>query len=98
MSTFHVYILQCADDSYYIGLTEDVEERLSRHNAGTAAAWTAARLPVSLAYSEAFDDLQLAAAREEQLQGWSRAKKAALITRDARTLKSLSRCRTQHPA
>jgi putative endonuclease len=93
--TLHVYMLQCADSSYYVGISEDLHARVERHNAGTAAAWTAARLPVKLVHSETFNDLQTAVARETQLKGWSRAKKAALAEGNHRALKSLSRCRTQ---
>jgi predicted GIY-YIG superfamily endonuclease len=95
VSTIYVYILQCADDSYYVGLTEDLQSRVTRHNAGTAAAWTACRLPVTLVHSEPFDDLQRAVARETQLKGWSRVKKAALIAGNQHALKALSRCRAQ---
>ena len=93
--TIHVYILQCADGSYYVGLTEDLTDRVQRHNAGTAATWTACRSPVTLVYSEQFDEFQRAVAREAQLKGWSRAKKEALIRRSLDTLKQLSRPRMQ---
>jgi predicted GIY-YIG superfamily endonuclease len=93
---FHVYMLQCADASYYVGLTEDLPTRVDRHNAGTAAKWTACRLPVTLVYSEQFDDLRDAAAREEQIKGWSRAKKAALVASVNGALKALSRCHALH--
>ena len=96
MRKLYVYILRCADDSYYVGITEDLPSRLERHNAGTAAAWTACRLPVHLVYSEEFDHLQDAVSRETQIKGWSRAKKAALISGDLKSLKASSRCRTLH--
>ncbi len=82
MSTVHVYILQCADGSFYVGLTEDLAWRVARHKGGTAAVWTTCRLPITLVYSEEFDDLESAVAREAQLKGWSRAKKVALISRN----------------
>jgi predicted GIY-YIG superfamily endonuclease len=96
LATVYVYILQCADGSYYVGITEDLGTRVERHNAGTAAAWTACRCPVTLVYFEQFDDLESAVARETQFKGWSRAKKAALISRNQHALKELSRCRAQH--
>ena len=89
-------MLQCADGSYYVGITQDLSERVERHNAGTAAAWTACRRPVALVHSESFDDLQSAVARETQLKGWSRAKKTAFVEGNVPALKKLSRCRTQH--
>jgi putative endonuclease len=95
-ATFHVSMLQCADDSYYVGLTEDLESRIQRHNAGTASRWTACRLPVALVYCEQFDHLEDAAAREAQLKGWSRAKKKASISANSESLKQLSRCRSLH--
>ena len=96
LRTFYVYILQCADDSYYVGITEDLLPRVDRHNAGTAAVWTACRLPVTLVHSEQFHDLKDAVVRESQLKGWSRAKKTALIAENGIELKALSRCRSQH--
>lgn len=74
-----VYILQCADGSFYIGETGDLVSRLGAHNSGIAAAHTAKRRPVQLVYAEEHVNRQLARARERQIKGWTRAKKAALI-------------------
>ncbi len=49
---FHVYILRCSDNSYYIGHVENIPARVDRHNAGKAAKWTAERRPVSLVFQE----------------------------------------------
>ena len=84
-----VYILRCADGSLYIGETNDLERRLTKHSDGSASAFTAARRPVQLAYSEIHQDRESALKREKQLKGWVRAKKEALIARDLRKLKSL---------
>jgi predicted GIY-YIG superfamily endonuclease len=75
----YCYIALCADDSYYVGLAEDPEDRIAEHNSGKGADWTAARLPVRLVWSEPHPTLKAARRREIQLKGWSRAKKAALI-------------------
>lgn len=76
-----VYILRCSDGSYYVGSTrgEDVERRLSEHQQGLHAGYTAARLPVALVWSGEFERITDAIAFERQLKGWSRAKKEAVI-------------------
>lgn len=94
-STF-VYILRCADGSYYVGHAEDVEARIRLHNSGRAATWTSVRRPVTLVYSEAFGDRLGAIGREQQLKGWSRAKKEALLKGNLTDLKLLSACRLHH--
>jgi len=85
-----VYILRCADDSFYVGETNDVEGRLARHNDGAAAAHTAKRRPVRLVYTEHHPTRDECLKRERQLKGWTRAKKEALIAADKVALKKLS--------
>lgn len=66
-----LYILQCADRSYYVGTTRsDLETRLSQHSAGAFGGYTALRLPVALVYSNFFDHIQDAIAAERQVKGW----------------------------
>ena len=84
-----VYILRCADDSLYVGETNDVSSRLTRHNAGTAAAHTAKRGPVRLVYTEQYPTREDCLKRERQLKGWTRAKKEALVAGDKSVLKNL---------
>src|SRR5438477_1469875 len=74
-----VYILRCADDSLYVGETNNLDLRLTRHNEGTGSAFAARRRPVSLVYSESHPDRIRALARERQLKRWTRAKKEALV-------------------
>jgi putative endonuclease len=75
-----VYILRCADGSYYVGNTRrSVEVRLHEHNEGTFPGYTSARRPVVLVYSEYSETLVGAFQRERQLKGWGRRKKEALI-------------------
>ena len=90
-----VYILQCADGSYYVGSARDLELRLAQHNAGTFGGYTSLRRPVELVWSEHFDCITDAIAAERQIKGWSRAKKQALIRGDWTGLRSLSKRRSE---
>ena len=93
-----VYMLRCSDGSYYIGLTRDeLQMRIAQHNAGTFGGYTRSRRPVTLLYSESFENASDAVRAERQLKGWSRAKKEALIRGDIEALKRLSRNRTEYP-
>jgi putative endonuclease len=74
-----MYILECSDGTYYVGSTKDLEFRLSDHQAGKGAKYTSRRLPVKLVYSEEYEPVVDAYAREKQIQNWSRAKREALI-------------------
>jgi putative endonuclease len=89
-----LYILRCADGSYYTGTTRSsLEARIAQHDAGHFKGYTFARRPVSLAYSQDFDRITDAIAAERQVKGWSRAKKDALISGDFQLLHELARCR-----
>ena len=92
---FHVYIIRCSDASYYVGHTDDLEKRISDHNAGLLSACTRKRRPVKLVFSEEFQSREEALARERQLEGWSRAKKEALIAGNWERLRLLSRSTTE---
>lgn len=74
-----MYILACADGSYYTGSTNNLELRLQQHQNGEGANHTKKRLPVKLLYFEEFQRIDEAFYREKQVQGWSRKKKQALI-------------------
>jgi putative endonuclease len=90
----HVYILRCADDSYYVGNTRSsLEERIGQHNAGHFGGYTKTRRPVVLVWSQDFDRITDAVAAERQIKGWSRAKKEALIAGDYDLLHELARYR-----
>ncbi len=88
----YCYILECADGSYYTGSTKDLERRLQQHQNGEGANHTKKRLPVKLVYAETFDRIDEAFYREKQIQGWSRAKKEALINNAPEKLKKLAEC------
>jgi len=75
----HTYLLKCSDGSYYTGSTWDLERRLAEHQEGLGARHAAKRLSVELVYVEEYDRVDDAFHREKQIQGWSRAKKEALI-------------------
>lgn len=74
-----VYIVQCADQTYYIGLAKDVAKRLAVHNAGKGAKYTRPRLPVCVVYQEGPMSLTKALKREYQLKQLTRPQKQALI-------------------
>jgi putative endonuclease len=91
-----LYILRCADGSYYTGTYrgEDIATRVSEHNTGHYPdAWTARRRPVELKFSETFDSITEAIAAERRIKGWSRAKKEAMMAGDWDKLPWLARRR-----
>lgn len=89
------HILRCADDSFYVGSTRDVEHRLGQHSSGLGAVYTADRLPVALAWAMEFERIDDAWAMERRLHGWSRTKKIALIEGRMRDLPALSQSRSR---
>mgnify|MGYP000565999178 CR=1 FL=1 len=92
MRTYWLYILKCADDKYYTGITNDLERRLYEHNEGVdSKCFTFKRKPVVLVYHQAFVDVNQAIALEKQIKGWSRKKKEAFIRQDFEELKRLSK-------
>jgi predicted GIY-YIG superfamily endonuclease len=91
-----VYILRCADDSYYTGLTTNLEQRLGRHRAGTFEGYTSTRLPVECVYVAEFQSIYEAIAWERTLKRWSRAKKEAVIAQDWDRLPALARSYQHH--
>lgn len=86
-----MYILQCADGSYYVGSTKNLELRLAQHQEGKGARYTARRLPVKLVYSEEYERVVDAFNREKQVQNWSRAKREALIKGTPELLPALAK-------
>jgi len=91
MSKGFMYILECADGSFYTGSTKNLEKRLWEHQNSLGANYTRKRLPVKLIYFEEYDRIDEAFYREKQVQKWSHAKKTALVTGDAGQLKYLSK-------
>lgn len=73
------YMLRCSDGSYYVGSMQNLEIRLAQHQTGEGAAYTRRRRPLELVWFEEYSRVDEAFAREKQVQGWSRAKRIALI-------------------
>ena len=79
---FWVYMLQCVDQSYYVGHTNDLEKRILEHQAGEVDGYTATRRPVRVVFTQEFPSREEALATELQIKGWSRKKKQALVRGD----------------
>jgi putative endonuclease len=95
-----VYMLRCADGSYYVGSHRgpDVALRVGQHQAGEGGDYTRKRRPVTLVWAATFPLIVEAIAFERQLKGWSRSKKEALMASDWRTLVAASKRRGGKPA
>ena len=92
MKPFWVYILHCADGSYYTGHTDDLDHRLAQHHHGEQpACYTFCRRPLTLVFSQAHATRDEAIGAERQIKGWSRRKKEALIRGDWSGLVQLAR-------
>jgi putative endonuclease len=89
--SFWVYILRCADNSYYTGHTDNLAERMAKHQSGEIEGYTSARLPVKLVFSEDFPTREEALVCEQQIKGWNRKKKEALMRGDWREISRLAR-------
>lgn len=90
MKDYFVYILKCSDESYYTGITNNLEKRINEHQSGLIKGYTSSRLPVKLVFSEKFSDVNQAIRLEKQLKGWNRKKKEALINGNLDLLVKLS--------
>jgi len=86
----YMYILECADGSYYTGSTIDLDLRLKQHQNGEGANHTKKRLPVELVYYEVYNRIDEAFNREKQIQGWRYEKKKALVENQEAKLPLLS--------
>ncbi|HFD33062.1 MAG TPA: GIY-YIG nuclease family protein [Gammaproteobacteria bacterium] len=91
MPTSYMYILKCADNSYYTGSTRNIEKRLQQHETGKGSKYTSTRLPIELVCLEEYERIDEAYAREKQVQGWSRKKKEALMNNEYDKLPELSK-------
>ncbi|REE81980.1 putative endonuclease [Lutibacter oceani] len=80
MKKSFVYILKCSDNTYYTGVTSNLEKRLFQHSSGFYKnCYTNKRRPVTMVFYAEFTDINLAIEKEKQLKKWSRVKKEALI-------------------
>jgi putative endonuclease len=91
----YMYILKCVNDTYYTGSTIDLQRRFNEHQTGLGANYTKKIFPVELVYVEEYPKISQAFYREKQVQGWSRAKKEALINADTNLLHKLSECQNE---
>ncbi len=78
-ASWHVYVVRCADDTLYTGVSTNVPDRVATHNSGRGAKYTRARLPVTLVYSEAARDRSTAQQREHAIKKLPVLKKQELI-------------------
>jgi predicted GIY-YIG superfamily endonuclease len=90
MPKFYVYMLQCADGSYYVGHTDDLVKRIDQHKNGKIDGYTKKRLPVTLVWSQDYADRYQAIVAELRIKGWNRKKKEALMRGDWGTIVKLS--------
>lgn len=80
VTKYFLYMLVCADDTLYTGITTDLERRIAEHNTGTAGAkYTRARRPVSLVYSKKYKDRSSASIAEARMKKLTRDEKLALV-------------------
>ena len=89
---FWVYVLKCSDGSYYTGHTDNLEKRMHQHHQRYfPACYTATRLPLELIFQQSFATRAEALASEQQIKGWSRKKKEAMIKGDWKQVSKLAR-------
>lgn len=91
MKTYFVYMLRCSDNSYYVGVTNNIERRIKEHESGFHEnCYTFKRRPITLVWFERFANIKQAIDFEKQIKGWSRKKKEALINDDWNKIIELS--------
>jgi putative endonuclease len=91
----YLYILRCADGSYYVGTTrKSLEARIGEHNAGLCGGYTETRRRVRMVFAQHFESITDAVAAERQVKGWSRAKKEAMINGEWNRLPELAKRRS----
>ena len=95
---FWVYILECADKSYYTGHTDNLEKRMYEHEQNLWKCYTSKRLPIKVVYTCEFETRDDALARERQIKGWSRRKKESLIAGDWKRLVEYSKSAVNYPS
>jgi len=83
-SVWSVYLLRCADQTLYTGMTNDLKKRIACHNAGKGAKYTRARLPVKLVYLEKMKNESAARKREAAIKKLARKEKLKLTKRSPR--------------
>ncbi|MCX6334062.1 MAG: GIY-YIG nuclease family protein [Bacteroidia bacterium] len=96
MRRLYVYILECADDTFYVGVTNNVGRRFIEHMTGIKEnSYTFNRRPLKLVFCKEFDQPMKAIKYEKQVKGWTKAKKTALINYDFKLLHELAKCKNE---
>ena len=96
MKKYFVYILSCSDNSFYTGITNDLERRFGEHQTGIdPKCYTYSRRPLKLVFNQDFADVREAISFEKQVKGWSRKKKIALIKNNWESLRELAKCKNE---
>jgi predicted GIY-YIG superfamily endonuclease len=95
---FWVYVLRCANSSYYTGHTDNLEARIGMHRSGECDGYTASRLPVELVWSQECTTREEALSAERQIKGWSRKKKEAMMRGDWTEVSLLAAGKSVHPS
>ena len=94
MYFYYVYILKCSDDSYYTGITNNLDKRINAHKFGKHEdCYTYKRRPIEIKFYETFNDVLQAIYFEKKIKKWTRAKKEALIDENFDMLQILAECR-----
>jgi predicted GIY-YIG superfamily endonuclease len=89
--SFPAYMIRCVDYSYYVGHTDNLAHRMGQHDAGEIPGYTQTRRPVRLVWAQDFPTREEAIAAERQINGWSRAKKEALVLENWDRVRLLAR-------
>ncbi|MEQ1725935.1 MAG: GIY-YIG nuclease family protein [Sphingopyxis sp.] len=92
--SFWAYMLHCRGGAFYVGHTDNLEQRMAQHESGAIAGFTADHLPVKLVWSQEFEVRDDAKSAEKQIKGWSRAKKMALIRGDWDLISALAKSKS----
>ena len=96
MKQYYVYILKCSDNSYYTGMTNNINRRLNEHQNGiNKECYTFNKRPVELVFFTEFNEVVQAITFEKQVKGWSRKKKEAIISDNWDDLKNLAVCKNE---
>ncbi len=92
MKISYVYILKCSDNTYYTGITSNLERRIIEHKLGKhIESYTYKRRPIELMFYTEFSDISIAIQTEKQIKKWSKAKKEALINDEFEKLPNLAK-------
>lgn len=93
----YCYLLKCADGTYYVRHTDNMEKRFAELQLGAFPGYTYKRRPVELTWSDMFQTREDAKTAEKQIKGRSRTKKEALMRDDWDRVSELARCRSRNP-